>query len=207
MGENNNVANNVAAPIVISSGATFDTAMYVREHVICGKFWRQTDEYKEAMLRAALAELNAMFTTDIKLQIFIDSGMYEMTGGGKFDQETNTIQLHKFSLMTFLHVFAIAIVYNGYALSNTEAPLADVANWSHTVFCCASRKVYKKAVEKGLFFYEDVVFLAPLDNAVDEDSVNAAFLDTFVSWCGPNLLREVPENFHTSDMRVALEES
>jgi len=114
-------------------------------------FWRKSNEEKLQVMQNALTELNVVYNKDVRLVYEHNEFFRLVTGGGRYDSNSNTIYLYRFSLMTFLHEFAHALGYNQ----------NDAVIWSHKVFKEAMPVLYQKSLQRGLFIH------SPLQDTVD----------------------------------------
>jgi hypothetical protein len=114
-------------------------------------FWRKNNEEKLQVMQNVLTELNRVYNKNVQL-VYEDNEFFRLvTGGGRYNINSDTIYLYRLSLMTFLHEFAHALGYdqNGAIL------------WSHKVFKEAMPVLYRKSLQRGLFIH------SPLQHAVD----------------------------------------
>lgn len=158
---------------MLSAEANFNVGLVVREQIILGKFWRQTEEKKAEMLNTLTQTFNEIFSIQVKFESIQNPEHYMLTGGGALGDE-DTIVLSKNSLMTFLHMYGCMLLKKGFVFSNTEL-LNSPVTWSHTIFCIASRSEYFSSLAKGLFFNKSVPFIQPLTDCTTREDVDAVY--------------------------------
>jgi hypothetical protein len=108
--------------------------------------WKEpevADRAIEAWIQKASELMNINMPT---VTVEENRAMYMITGGGCYTPNTHSIKIYKRSLVTCLHEFRHA-----YQFATTgQCSEVDAFYWSHSLFYCASERLYNNALEKGI---------------------------------------------------------
>ena len=182
----------------------YTVGMLVRKHIIKPKFFRQVDAEKKLMFMELLRAFNAAFDTTITVQ-FLDA---EESAGSNYTPQSDHIQMHGLSVMTFIHEYGHALQHAGVQLTRSDDAEVDAQEWSHTIFFIAAPHMYLKARDEEKFYHDNVRMVAPFvaaDGEMPADNVLKnrfyKYFDLFVAYVKCN----TAPHFTTDDLLAVVE--
>lgn len=121
--------------------------------------WSEVNSYNLHRFLFLFIQLNKIWNTETNISIdFNSTNAKEMTGGGCYIPNLNTIQLTFPSVMTALHEFKHKLqhVYPNYkplsSISIDKIIEPDAIMWSHAIFKLAFPKLYERNIANKKFF-------------------------------------------------------